>query len=171
MAIESPDLRKCRNRKDFGRGFYLTTDRVQAKRFTKTAIIKAKKEGIVSKDYQMGYFSSYIYHAEKSLKIFSFNEADEKWLHCVAAHRVGRALDRVIDKYNDFDVICGKIANDNTNLVITTYIDGLYGEIMTLEADRIAISFLEPDNLKDQFCFRTPDAISCLVFSSCEKVF
>ena len=64
MAIESPDLRKCRNRKDFGRGFYLTTDRVQAKRFTKTAIIKAKKEGIVSKDYQMGYFSSYILLSE-----------------------------------------------------------------------------------------------------------
>ncbi len=40
--VNQPMLEKCSKRKDFGRGFYLTTSREQAVSFLKTAIIKAE---------------------------------------------------------------------------------------------------------------------------------
>ena len=39
-----------------------------------------------------------------------------------------------------YDVISGKIANDATNITITAYLDGLYGEIGSNSADSICIS-------------------------------
>ena len=73
-------------------------------------------------------------------------------------------------KWDKYDIIAGKIANDNTNLVITVYMDGLYGEIGSERADTIAIQFLEPDNLKDQLCFRTEKAVRTLNFIKSERI-
>ena len=39
--VSSPQLSKCAKRKDFGKGFYLTSSREQAVSFIKTSIIKA----------------------------------------------------------------------------------------------------------------------------------
>ena len=39
--VSQPDLGMCSKRKDFGRGFYLTTSRDQAISFLKTSIAKA----------------------------------------------------------------------------------------------------------------------------------
>ena len=39
--------------------------------------------------------------------------------------------------------------------------DGIPG---SERADRIAIELLEPERLKDQFCFRTSDAVASLEF-------
>lgn len=54
------------------------------------------------------------------------------------------------------------MANDATNAVITTYLNGLYGEVGKGSAERIAVSLLLPDRLKDQYCFRSVRAVSCL---------
>lgn len=59
---------------------------------------------------------------------------------------------------------CGKIANDNTNATITTYMAGAYGEIGTKAADDICISMLLPERLQDQYCFRTNAALKSLAF-------
>lgn len=37
-------------------------------------------------------------------------------------------------------------------------------------ADKIAIDFLEPENLKDQFCFRTKQALDLLEYIGNESV-
>lgn len=42
--VSSPQLSKCAKRKDFGKGFYLTSSREQAVSFLKTSIIKAEVE-------------------------------------------------------------------------------------------------------------------------------
>lgn len=39
--VKHPELGKCRKYKDFGRGFYLTTDLDQATRFAKLSLRKA----------------------------------------------------------------------------------------------------------------------------------
>jgi len=36
VAVEKPDLLRCRPMKDFGRGFYLTSSRMQAESFART---------------------------------------------------------------------------------------------------------------------------------------
>ena len=80
------------------------------------------------------------------------------------AHRRAGLFSNETEKWKSYDVIAGKIANDNTNLVITAYIDGVYGEAGTEKADNIAIGFLEPENLANQICLRTPGALKCLEF-------
>lgn len=170
MIVEHPDLAKCRKGKDFGQGFYVTTSRAQAERFTKTSIKKAVFDGEISKNTNIGYVSKYRVGNIEDIKIHVFEEADAKWLHCVIGHRKKNIMQDEIDKWKDFDIICGKIANDNTNLVLTAYMDGVYGEIGSERADKIAIDFLEPENLKDQFCFRTKQALDLLEYIGNESV-
>ncbi len=69
----------------------------------------------------------------------------------------------------DYDIIAGKIANDRTNLTITTYLLGAYGEIGSAGADDICISLLIPERLRDQYCFRSDAAITALTFKGSEK--
>ncbi len=49
-------------------------------------------------------------------------------------------------------------------------IDGVYDTPGTDRADRIAIEFLEPDNLKDQICFRTDEGISRLSYTGSDRI-
>jgi len=170
MIVEHPDLSRCRRGKDFGRGFYLTTSKMQAERFARTSVKKAIQNGDVSKETEYGYISIYSVKQNSLMKVFDFPDADAQWLHCVVGHRMLGSLPGEISKWKEYDVLSGKIANDDTNLVITAYMDGLYGEVGSPKADEIAISFLEPDNLKDQFCFRTQNAIDTLVYTGNESV-
>ena len=114
------------------------------------------------------------------LKAKAFDEKlrDNKWMKYFLSMKndadgIGKTwidFEGEIEKWSKYDIICGKIANDNTNLVITAYIDGIYGNIMSDTADRIAIGFLEPENLKDQICIRTAKALRCLSFIECQEV-
>lgn len=162
-AVSNPDLKKCRPGKDFGRGFYLTTDRMQAVKFTRTSMKKAVHDGILPPLQLEGFVSEFVFHDLKGIKKYEFPDADQEWLHCVAAYRKNQRFPEK-KKWDSFDVLCGKIANDNTNLVITAYIDGLYGKPGSYKADQIAIGFLEPENLKNQICLRTEKALACLEF-------
>ena len=71
---------------------------------------------------------------------------------------------------NKYDVIAGKIANDNTNASIAAYMALAYGEIGTKSADDMCISLLLPERLQDQFCFRTEKALKNLKFMGSEKI-
>lgn len=167
--VVEPDLKQCRPGKDFGVGFYLTTSREQAISFTRTAIIKALQDGRISEASGAGFVSGFIFDAGKAtLNVCEFANADQEWLHCVAAYRKSGGLGT--DKWDDADLIIGKIANDKTNLVITAYLDGAYGEPGSKSADAIAISLLEPEKLKDQYCFRTQKAIDLLEFAGSERI-
>ena len=44
--VQTPDLRKCARYKDFGQGFYLTTDKGQAESFAKISTQKAVENGV-----------------------------------------------------------------------------------------------------------------------------
>lgn len=170
IDITIPDIGKCREGKDFGKGFYLTTDKNQAKRFVRQAIMKAKSAGIVPHTRNYGFVSSFRYLEHKKLKMFFFSEADREWLHCILAHRRRRSIPGERKKWNGYDVIGGKVANDFTNAVITTYLGGGYGEIGSDNADQTAIRLLEPDKLKDQYCFRTQESLKNLIFVKAERI-
>lgn len=164
-----PDLKYCRDGKDFGKGFYLTSSKRQAEKFTRTAVIKARRDGLPIAD-RYGVVSVFKVESLRNLRIFEFKDADRDWLHCVVAYRKKGVYSDVRESFADYDVMIGKIANDNTNLVITAYMDGVYGDIPSERADAIAISFLEPENLKDQFCFRSEAALNCLSFLNSYEV-
>lgn len=171
-VIEKVDLSLCASGKDFGKGFYVTTDYNQAGRFIRTAIGKALKNHVENVDPKTGYISIFEYKADKAsnIKYFEFNSSDTDWLHCVVAHRKAGILKNEIEKWQDFDAIAGKIANDSTNQVLTAYINGFYGEVGSDEADETAIKFLLPENLSNQICFRSDNAIRNLHFKGYKTV-
>ena len=163
-VVEKIDLSLCASGKDFGKGFYIASDYNQACRFLRTAIGKALKNHIENVKADTGYISTFEYKANVNLNCYEFESADKDWLHCVVAHRKAGMLKEELGKWQDYDIIAGKIANDSTNQVITAYINGFYGEIGSHQADETAINFLLPNKLSDQICFRTEKSLLNLCF-------
>lgn len=169
-TVEKPDLSMCGKGKDFGQGFYVTTDKEQARRFVRSSIGKAIKNGLCDDKQRVGYVSIYEFTDLNSLKIYEFESADRDWLHCVAMHRRHSLFSDELGRWAKYDVIGGKIANDNTNQVITAYINGLYGVVGSEIADRTAIGLLLPEKLTDQICLRTDKVLKRLKYITSEEI-
>lgn len=168
--VNSPDLEKCSLYKDFGRGFYLTTSKEQAINFAKLTTKKAIQNKLIEEPIIKGVVSTFNLHNPNELAIFEFTNTDKEWLHCVVAHRKRGLFTELIARYKDYDVIYGKIANDNTNATIVAYMSQTFGEVGSAQADNICISLLIPERLKDQFCFRTKKALAHLEFIKSESL-
>lgn len=167
--VVEPDLSKCARFKDFGRGFYLTSSKAQAQSFAKISTSKAVGRNLI-RPQRFGVVSTYLFEANDELSIKDFPTADVEWLHCVIGHRRNSFFLDTVRELRGYDIISGKIANDNTNATIITYLDGLYGEIGTESADNICIGLLLPERLQDQFCFRTMKVLSTLKYEGSERV-
>jgi hypothetical protein len=162
--VETVDLSRCRNKNDFGKGIYLTTSREQAERFVKTSIAKS------GRTVDSGYINMYSYRGFGGLNLMEFVTADEAWLNCICAFRQFDIASNDISRWEAYDTIIGKIANDDTMTAITIYLSGGYGEYGSAEAVSAAIRVLRPDRLKDQICLKTETAISRLHFLEAYEV-
>ena len=168
--VKTPNLAKCADRKDFGRGFYLTSSKEQAENFIQTSLKKAKAQGIIEESQKYGVISVFSYHPVSEIAEYLYQDADADWLHCVVGHRKEGTFPAVVENMKKYDVIAGKIANDATNVTILTYLVGAYGTVGSEDADRFCIGRLIPERLKDQFCFRTVRSLKCLSFERSEIV-
>lgn len=171
VPVKDIDLSLCADGKDFGKGFYVTTDYNQACRFVRTSIKKALKNGVKVNKKNTGYISVYNFTQNQNLCVFEFHNADKEWLHCVAIHRKKTLFSYLAHNWELYDIIAGKIANDTTNQVLTTYINGLYGEVGSDLADETAIRLLLPNKLSDQICFKTEKSLKSLTFSEVKEVY
>ncbi len=162
--VGEPDLHKCAKYKDFGQGFYLTTSKEQA------TTHKARRRGLVPAAANYGYVSFFKINQVQDLNVFCFETADINWLHCIIVHRKNDVFADFRKQMENYDVISGKIANDDTNTTIMAYMGNVFGEMGSEQADRICINLLIPDRLENQFCFRTDKALSTLEFLKIEKV-
>lgn len=168
--VSIPLLEKCAKYKDFGKGFYVTSSKEQAESFLKTSIGKAKAAGYIDDEQDFGFVSKYEVKLITDISVHTFLNADTEWLHCIAAHRRKNCFPNVVEKFQEYDVISGKIADDQTNTTLAAYISGALGELGDLETDKYCIKRLLPEKLKDQFCFKTEKAIACLSFIGSEKI-
>ena len=170
--VAAPDLSRCSRYKDFGQGFYLTTSKEQAMRFSLTSLKKAAAKGVVSEKQKYGVVSVFSSCTDKlsRLDVCRFKKADEEWLGCVTGHRKGSIYADDVKQYEKFDIITGKVANDATNATITAYMAGLYGDVGSERAKELCISLLLPERLKDQYCFRTQRALDILDFTESFRV-
>ncbi len=151
IEVKKPDLTFSRANLDFGKGFYVTTDHEQATRWARRWLRRGHKAIV----------NSYIYSdeliEELNLKFKGFPFYDNEWLHFVADNRKGIAN-------NDYDIICGGIANDKVFNTLELFFDGLIPESAAL--DRLK---LEKPN--SQICIRTQHLIESLLhFDSSEEV-
>ena len=168
--VSQIDFSKCYRGLDFGKGFYATTSKIQAIKFIPTAIGKAIKNGTVPKSFNVsdGVLSKYSFIKDPLLKILEFKDAGLDWLHFVAAHRNGTLFPEIVEKYADYDLIIGKIADDQTASTLAAYTSGAYGVPGEKETDDFVIRKLLPNKLKDQYCIRTAKAAACLKFIGSE---
>ena len=169
-VVEKPDLNKCALYKDFGKGFYLTTSKEQAKSFAKISSTKAKSKNIIPYSEKFAYISFFKVSDVDSLKTFSFETANVDWLHCIVSHRRNGSFPDIKTSMLKYDVISGKIANDDTNATILAYMGNVFGEMGSEQVDKLCISLLLPERLQDQFCFRSNKAIAKLEFLKYEKI-
>lgn len=143
VEVCKPKLLKNQRELDFGKGFYTTTDFEQAKAWAyRTAKIRKNTEAYVS-------VYDFDKDAEKKLKILSFEKPNEEWLQYVASNRRGE------NQADDWDLVRGPVANDQTMPVLILYLDGY---LTTQEA----IARLLPQKLKDQIVFKTVAALESL---------
>ncbi len=171
IAIEAIDLSKCREGLDFGKGFYLTSSLDQAVSYVPASVRKAKRRGWIPENFREedGIVSVFHFYPDAELFIHYFEDADAEWLHFAACNRSRELFPELRKKYSTVDIIGGKVADDQTAITLNNYVSGAYGEPGSERADRTAIALLEPERLKDQFCFRTPDAIAALEFIRGER--
>jgi len=164
--VSTIDLDQCQSGLDFGRGFYLTSSLAQARAFVPSSIRKAVRRNRIPKGFRVedGVVSVFMYHADPNIFVHHFEKADAEWLHYVACNR-DESLFRVLrKKYETVDIVCGKIADDKTAFTLNNYVLGAYGVPGQTDTDRRTIEILEPENLQDQFCFKTEQSIACLSF-------
>lgn len=145
VEVKSPRLLQNQRELDFGNGFYTTSDIEQAKRWASRTAKRLKQEKAYVSVYEISD------DVMKSLNILKFAKSDVEWLRFVVKNRKGQIIE------NNYDMIIGSVADDQTAPVIDLFLDGMYDE-------EEAIKRLLPQKLKDQYVFKTEKAIKSLCF-------
>lgn len=146
--VEVPVLDKSKESNDFGRGFYLTSSKIQA--------LKWAKRNMRINDKEKAYISVFNFIENDDLNIFRFYNADYEWLNFVLQNRRRKKVN------NDYDLIIGPVANDQ---VYNT----LLFESNLIDMDK-TLEMLETQKLFDQYLFRTKKSLQKLVFVKCIEV-
>lgn len=93
----------------------------------------------------------------EGLNCLMFDGANKEWLRYVSANRADKTV------RDSYDIVMGPVANDQAIRTINNYLKGYFTE-------GIAIQLLLPQNLKDQYVFKTEKAISILKFKEVRLV-
>jgi hypothetical protein len=144
--IKYPDLSKCRQKTDFGKGFYTTTSLEQAKKW---AILR-KNRGHAKEAYIVEYEIDDAVLSSETYKIKHFDGATKEWLEFVFNNRKGITAET-------FDMVMGPVANDSLYATLLLYEQG----VLSVEA---TIAQLKTHALFDQLSFHTSKAIETLQF-------
>ena len=143
VPVKAPRLLKNQRDLDFGRGFYTTSDLDQAMKWAKRTSLRLRQQESFVSVYTIDEASL------TKLRFLSFARPDAAWLRFVAENRKGRPMPQA------WDIIAGPVADDQTAPVIDLFLDGMYDE-------QEAIRRLLPQKLKDQYTFKTDEALALL---------
>lgn len=142
------DLSKSNSAKDFGRGFYLSPDRLQAERW---AMFKSIQTNGKPKVYEFEFDESLLNNGELSVK--QFDEYTEEWAEFIFANR------KNLSEYNicNYDIVIGPIANDKVGVQIRNYIEGN----ISLEVFIERLKYMK--GITFQYFFGTEKAVKYLI--------
>lgn len=155
VIVRKPDIFYGEVGKDFGQGFYTTTDRRQAIQFAK---LKGKLYF-----YDIAYVSMFNFSNFDGLRVYEFPTTNADWFNCIIGNRF-LEYDYLAKPWESYDVLIGKVADDNTSAVLSAYMGHAYGPIGSLASIEKAIDELRPENLNNQICFRTNKALKKIKF-------
>ena len=167
--ITKIDLNKCLAGKDFGKGFYLTASLKQAQNFVHLSVRRAVLNRLVPFDRNYGYVTLFRYIDGPFVRPLYFESANIDWLHYVAGNRDSSIFPDIVQQYSKYNVIGGKIANDQTTATLQAYVDAVNGIPGDPRVDKLTIEALLPNRLENQFCFKTEEALDALVYMESER--
>ena len=107
LILKEPNVTYSKKYLDFGRGFYVTTYREQAEKWTLRKGIRSRMQAYLNVYEMIDDLTSF--------KVLSFDQENEKWLDFVCACRKGDL------RYQNYDVIIGSVANDDVFKTVDMY--------------------------------------------------
>lgn len=151
VIVNHPDVSHSFRDLDFGRGFYVTTVKKQAERWAKRKTLFSKGSKPILNEYEMNSELG-------ELKVKNFGEDLDTWIDFVCQCRDGNR------KYQQYDIIIGKVANDKVFRVVDMYHNGIWDKARALKEIRVYPGY-------DQVAFITQKAINqALVFKNASEV-
>lgn len=149
--VEKPDVSRSYKLLDFGKGFYVTTVKEQAIRWSK------RKAGILEKTEAL--LNVYEMKEElNGLSLKTFPDDLKEWLDFVCACRDGAEI------YQKYDLISGKVADDEIFRVVDMYRSGIWDKERALLEIKVYPNY-------DQIAFINQNAVDkLLTFVSSEKI-
>lgn len=148
--ISNPKIIVQERGRDFGFGFYTTTVKNQAERWAvRTARLRSRITG--KSENAVVNIYDFVEENIKLLNTKSFPEPGLEWLELVIKCRSDLTY-----KHN-YDIVSGKIANDNVGETIEYVLAG----IMRKED---AVERLKFEKINNQICFCTEKSLKYLVF-------
>jgi hypothetical protein len=148
--IKEPKILLNEKGKDFGFGFYTTDIYEQAVKWAKRQSRIRKKPAILN------IYEFNADNARENLNFQTFTDYSLGWLEFVVNNRSAQL------KHN-FDIVVGKIANDDVGETIQAVIDGLMPFDFALQK----VSFMKANN---QYAFCSEKSLQYIKFSEFQKL-
>jgi hypothetical protein len=146
MEIDEIDLSKCELYKDFGRGFYVTNIREQAKYWADRKGRITKSKGCITEyNFVESAFEHWNFH------VLRFDGYSEEWLDFVVMNRNSN----VPIPAHDYDIVEGPVADDKVTLRLDKYLEGNISKEIFLEE----LKFFKPTH---QICLCTQRSLQAL---------
>ena len=138
VQVSKPDLSFSRKELDFGTGFYTTSIKEQAEKWS----LKFKKR------HEQSMISTYEFDEKiiDKIRALKFNSYSEEWLDFVVLCRMGKNLEE------NYDLIIGGIANDDVFNTLQLFLDKLIPKQETLKR-------LQYEKPNIQYCFKNQSII------------
>jgi len=151
LVVDAPKIITQTRTLDFGAGFYTTPSEEQAIEFAGKVVLRAAKFGGAMGIATVSEYDFDMAAAERTLRILRFDEPDKKWLRFVTDNRLGKISEQ------QYDIVCGPVANDNVYAVINLFEEGTLSE-------ETAIAELKIKTLFSQILLKNDKALSLLKF-------
>jgi len=147
VVVEQPKILQSERMLDFGMGFYTTSNKEQAVRWSEIVCERREPKTPVLSVYEFDFEM-----AKRELVIIRFDEPSDEWLDFVCNNRSGR------DHETQYDIVTGPVANDRVYAVVQYYENGVYDK-------EEAIKRLKVDALYNQISFYTEKSLTFCRFS------
>ena len=151
LEIQEPLIVRSEIGRDFGFAFYTTDIKEQAERW---AVRRARIAARRLKKSEKAVVNIYEWTDDEDLKILRFEDVSAEWLDMVVKCRSN------INYSHDYDVVCGKIANDNVGETDSFVVQG----IMRKED---ALNRLKFEKINNQIAFCTERSLRSLKYKGC----
>lgn len=150
--VNSPLVSIGRKNLDFGRGFYVTTNKQQAISWALRPLNDGKEK----------YLNTYELNMADALKdgykVLAFDSYNREWLDFVISNRKGQNL------WKSYDIVTGGVANDRVFNTVELYAN----ELISAEEALQRLKYNKPNN---QICILKQDIIDkYLSFLNAEKL-